>query len=196
MTAPKTIQRKSNMIVGTPRTPCRLFQMSSSSNSTLIAIAACDNDAITDLSVQRSSSMQEVAGNNLELRFFRINTSAGGNTKAVAEVYLYPPVGTTGYAGTGVCYGRMEFTFTSNLFDSHPITGVTTTDWAVADGVDFTTSPNFCLWPPSLFSNTIGRESPVSIDMRGYSYFDVRIVDVNSTDDNVGGGVVVGWREW
>ena len=187
--------RKSYQIVGTPRTPCKVFNMTTSGASTLIAVAACDNDAITDLAV-RNSSMQEVVGNNLELRMFRINTSEAGNTKAVAEIYLYPVAQASGYADAGVCYGRLEYTFTSNLFSKHPITGVDTTGWAVADGVDYTSGSNFCLWPPSLFSNTIGRESPVSIDMRGYSHFDVRITDVNSTDSNVGGGVVVGWREW
>jgi len=192
--------RKSFQIVGTPRTPCKVFQMTSSNGTggvgtALVAVAACDQTAISDLSVRNSSAL-EVVGNNLELRFFRINTSEAGNTKAEAEIYLYPVSQNDDYPAAGVCYGKMEFTFTSNVFEAHPITGITTTDWAVADGVDITSCDNFCLWPPSIYSNTLGRESPVSIDMRGYSHFDVRITDVNSTDSNAGGGVVVGWREW
>ena len=184
---------KTHTILGTAHMPMKLKSTVEAAAGAVIAIATTDQTPIADMGAV-NTNITEMRENNLELRFFNIHNS--GDTAAVAEIYLYPCIVSTA-GGTqpqqaGICYARVGLIFTSGLLDAHPITAVSTTDWNVADGVDIVTGSNFALWPPSVLSNTLGREAPFSFDMRGYRGFDVRIIDVASTD--VGEGVIVGYR--
>ena len=185
---------RSHTLIGTARNPFQVHKTLNSTNAQ-VELATSDQTAITDFSLT-SSNARDINDNFLELRLFAETTAV--NSKCIADVYLYPNFtqvsGTALNTFAGIKQSRFEATFTSGVMSRHPITLVSSTNFGVAQSYDVSSCDNFASWAPVDVSNAVGREARFIIDTKGYTAFDVRITDVNSTDGAVNTGVVVGWR--